>query len=178
MERSESILALVKVLNAHRGQLSIPVIRTQSSKSIELKPEPKTQPKREKKSFSKLKPKTKPASKSNWKDGTLSESKQQSKHFLEQAFLRNGCIRKRKIEKMVYSRKSKIYKLKKYEKGYEIRLATKDEGELKKIREAISELGLTVSNTFSKNNRLIQPIYSKALTLDFEKLRNNYQQSE
>lgn len=171
MERTESILTLVKLLNSHRRLASSPFTRTQPAKSIELKPEPKAQPKKKKKSLSELKSNTKPASKSNWEVSTLSESEQQSKHFLEQVFLRNGCIRKRKSEKMVYSRKSKIYKLKKYEKGYEVRLVTKNEDELKKIRVAISELGLTVSNTFIKHNHTVQPIYSKALTLDFEKLK-------
>lgn len=195
MDRSESILALAKLLNSHKKHVLIPVLRTISAKSIDLT-EPKTQPTKEDKSFSKLK--TKPASKSNWEPSTLSESEQQSKHFLEQVFLRNGYLRIRirrkqenkkslkstkskqsgkslKLTKLKQSGKSlKLTKLKQSRKEYEIRLIPKDREELEMIRAAISELGLYVCNTFIKHDRIVQPIYGKEITLKFQNLTNNY----
>lgn len=146
MDRSEGILALAKLLNSKIKRVPVPISKPES----ELVSKPEFVPK------------------------TLSVSELKARHFLEQVFLRNGYLRIRVRKKVKDKKGLGISELKQSGKGYEIRIIPEDSEELEMIRAAISELGLNVSNTFIKHNRIIQPIYGKQITLEFEKLRDNY----
>lgn len=160
MNRTRSILALVKLLNSKRRQAYMPIVKKEPVLSIESVPG--------------LKPKPRPVLKPRLVQKKLSESETKARYFLEQVFLRNGYLRIRVRKKIKANKRLGIYELKGYGKGYEIRLIPKDEEELKEIRSAISELGLTVCNTFIKHNRIVQPLYNKVMTMEFEKLREIY----
>ncbi|WP_144604383.1 hypothetical protein [Algoriphagus algorifonticola] len=95
--------------------------------------------------------------------------KKLSKHLafkiLKEAFLRNGYLR--------IKDSSKVEKLgsQKYKQGYEVRIVTKNEIELERIRTAISSLGLYAAKPFFKGNQIVQPIYGEEITRKFEKLK-------
>lgn len=56
----------------------------------------------------------------------------------------------------------------KYKKGYEIRFVAKNEEELTKIRDLLSEAGFKTGRPFSNGTQLVQPVYGKKL---YEKFR-------
>ena len=85
--------------------------------------------------------------------------------FLEEIFLRNGYLKIRNPLKWE-QRKSNNYK-----KGFEIRFVSEDNVELKKIQDSISAIGFKVCKPFNKAGRIIQPLYGKEITLQFQALR-------
>ncbi|MHA7129808.1 hypothetical protein [Algoriphagus namhaensis] len=92
-------------------------------------------------------------------------SKPRAFKILKEFFLRNGYLRLKD--------KSKFEKLgsQKYKNGFEVRLIAKNEKELKKIRHAISAMGLYVANSFTKGNQIVQPIYGREITERFEQIK-------
>ena len=77
------------------------------------------------------------------------------KKIIRKFYRRSGCVRfPSKIRKKEESRQ--IYK-----KGYEVRFSLKNEEELKKIRSALEDLDFKLGKPYTKNKRIIQPVYGK-----------------
>jgi hypothetical protein len=52
-------------------------------------------------------------------------------------------------------------------RGWEVRYIPKDDDELQRIRSAIRSLGITVSDTFIKHRKPVQPLYGKDIVSHF-----------
>lgn len=70
-------------------------------------------------------------------------------------FERNGYIREANQQRRELERT-------KYKKGWEVRLVAYDQLELDLMRGALAIVGFTVSNSFQKHSRFVQPVYGKA----------------
>ena len=98
---------------------------------------------------------------------TQSELKetQLSRQFLEEIFQRNGYLRIRNPDKWKLSGSSN------YKKGFEIRFVSKNEDELQKIQASISSVGFKVCKPYLKGGHMVQPLYGKEITLQFQALK-------
>jgi len=90
---------------------------------------------------------------------------QTSRQFLEDIFLRNGYVKIRNPQKWEQRRSNG------YRKGFEIRFVSNDKEELHKIQDAISALGFKVCKPYNKARHMIQPLYGKDITLQFQDLK-------
>jgi len=90
-----------------------------------------------------------------------------ARHILKKIFLRNGYVRVKDEDKL------KANGSQNYKKGYEIRFVPKDDAELELLQTAIATLGFYVGRTFEKHGHVIQPLYGKTITLEFQELKNN-----
>jgi hypothetical protein len=90
---------------------------------------------------------------------------QTSRQFLEEIFLRNGYIKVRNPDKWELKGSNN------YKKGFEIRFVSKDEEELQKIQASISSIGFRVCKPYIKGSHMVQPLYGKEITLQFQGLK-------
>lgn len=96
-------------------------------------------------------------------------SKRKAGQILEEFFLRSGYLRIRNENQL------EEYGSQKYKKGFEIRFVARNINELELIRNSITALSYKLSKSYISNNRFIQPLYGKEITLKFKKIkeRNN-----
>jgi hypothetical protein len=99
------------------------------------------------------------------KSQTELKEAQISRQFLEELFQRNGYLRIRNPEKW------KISGSNNYKKGFEIRFVAKNEKELQDIQASISSIGYKVCKPYLKGGHMVQPLYGKEITLQFQSLK-------
>ena len=92
-------------------------------------------------------------------------TKHKARQILKEIFLRNGYVRLPDEDRL----ESEGYK--KYKKGFEVRLYAQNREELRKIRNSIIALGYKLCKTFLKQGRIVQPLYGRTITMQFQKLR-------
>jgi hypothetical protein len=76
--------------------------------------------------------------------------------LLRQFFRRGGYVR-------VANKTRRTEKGPRSNKSYEVRLVAKTHAELMQIRELVRQVGFDPAATFVKGNRIVQPIYGKAV---------------
>ena len=89
-------------------------------------------------------------------------------NFLKEKFVEIGYLRHQDITK--YGAQYRAQRHATYKKGSEVRFRTRNEEELQAIRKAIATLGLTVSNTYLHNGKIMQPLYGLEITREFYNL--------
>ena len=88
-------------------------------------------------------------------------SQRKAKRILDKFFIYSGNLR---IQKTKTDKKE-------YIKAYEVRFVARNTGELDLIRNSLLALDYKINKGYMNQRRFIQPLYNKAITLRYKKLR-------